>query len=62
MEVFAALIPMFMMFIFIGIYLAIIGVCIWAIFTFLKRQKERNETLQEIANHLKSVQIVNKEE
>ncbi|MEI3614433.1 hypothetical protein [Pseudogracilibacillus sp. SO30301A] len=62
MEVFAALIPLFMMFIFIGIYLAIIGVCIWVVITFLKRQKERNETLQEIANHLKSIQIVNKEE
>lgn len=66
MEVFAGLISeivaLIPMVIFIGIYLVILGLCAWVVIIFLKRQKERNEALQDIAEQLKNIQIVKKED
>lgn len=66
MEVFAGLISVIValipMVIFIGIYLVILGLCAWVVIIFLKRQKERNEALQDIAEQLKNIQIVKKED
>jgi len=66
MEVFAGLISVIValipMVIFIGIYLVILGLCAWVVIIFFKRQKERNEALQDIAEQLKNIQIVKKED
>ena len=66
MEVFAGLISVIValipMVIFIGIYLVILGLCAWVVIIFFKRQKERNEALQDIAKQLKNIQIVKKED
>lgn len=66
MEVFAGLISeivaLIPMVIFIGIYLVILGLCAWVVIIFFKRQKERNEALQDIAEQLKNIQIVKKED
>lgn len=66
MEVFAGLISVIValipMVIFIGIYLVILGLCAWVVIIFFRRQKERNEALQDIAEQLKNIQIVKKED
>lgn len=66
MEVFAGLISVIValipMVIFIGIYLVILGLCAWVVIIFFKRQKERNEALQDIAKQLKNIQVVKKED
>lgn len=66
MEVFAGLISVIValipMVIFIGIYLVILGLCAWVVIIFFRRQKERNEALQDIAKQLKNIQVVKKED
>jgi len=54
-----AFIPVLIMFV---IYIGIIGLCVWFLITFMRRQKERNEALRDIAQQLKNIQIVQKEE
>jgi|GEM_PF-5898206 len=52
MEMFFAFIPMMIV---LGLYIIIIGLCIWFVVMFFKRQKERNEALQKIAKELKQL-------
>ncbi|MEI3605643.1 hypothetical protein SPD48_08055 [Pseudogracilibacillus sp. SE30717A] len=59
MEVFAALIPMVIIF---GIYIVILGLCAWVVILFYKKQKERNEILSKIAAELKAQRIDRKVE
>ncbi len=59
MEVFAALIPMVFI---LGIYLVILGLCVWVVVLFYKKQKERNEILSEIAAELKAQRMARKVE
>jgi len=49
-----ALIPMLF---FLVIYLGLLGLCIWVVVVFLKRQRERNEALERIAKSLEKLQL-----
>lgn len=55
-EVFAALVALIPIVIFFIFYVALIGLGIWIVVVFLKRQRERNEALEKIAKNLEKLQ------
>lgn len=54
-----SIIPLLIIFL---VYLAVVGLIIWFIISFLKTQKERNVILREISNKLDNRSVINEEE